>query len=169
MLRREAVARHGSHRLQHRRVGHPAGGDLSLDHPEASITIVRRASGHVATVPQKSAGEWPEPASAPRDVPRAGDIAANPLGAELRHRDVIDVCGRFAQWGLDVAAEAVVAERHGAHDLVMDAGVPNPVVRLKKVPEIRSGDTSVRSASPTDPSNAVYRNTARSSTIVPSP
>ncbi len=44
------------------------------------------------------------------DFPQAVDIAANPQGVEFLHRDVLNVCGGFAQRGVDVDAEALFAE-----------------------------------------------------------
>ena len=44
------------------------------------------------------------------DFPQAVDIAANPLGLEHLHRDVLNICGWFTKRGLEVDAEAIFAE-----------------------------------------------------------
>lgn len=44
------------------------------------------------------------------DFPQAVDIAANPLGLDHLHRDVLNVCEWFAGRGLRVDAEAVFAD-----------------------------------------------------------
>jgi len=43
------------------------------------------------------------------DFPQAVDIAANPLGLDHLHRDVVNVCEWFGRRGLDVDAEATFA------------------------------------------------------------
>jgi RIO kinase 1 len=43
------------------------------------------------------------------DFPQAVDIAANPLGLDHLHRDVVNVCDWFDRRGLDVDAEEVFA------------------------------------------------------------
>lgn len=43
------------------------------------------------------------------DFPQAVDIAANPSGLDFLHRDVTNVCGWFANRGLDVDAEETFA------------------------------------------------------------
>jgi RIO kinase 1 len=44
------------------------------------------------------------------DFPQALDVAANPMGLEFLHRDVVNVCEWFQGRGLDVDAEALFAE-----------------------------------------------------------
>lgn len=44
------------------------------------------------------------------DMPQAVDIAANPQGLNLLHRDVVNVCTWFVRRGLDVDAEQVFGD-----------------------------------------------------------
>ena len=44
------------------------------------------------------------------DFPQAVDIAANPMGIDFLHRDVVNVCDWFTKRGIDTDAEALFAE-----------------------------------------------------------
>lgn len=44
------------------------------------------------------------------DFPQAVDVAANPMGLDFLHRDVVNVCEWFSARGLGVDAEALFAE-----------------------------------------------------------
>ena len=44
------------------------------------------------------------------DFPQAVDLAANPQGLDLLHRDVVNVCGWFAKRGVLRDAEDVFAD-----------------------------------------------------------
>lgn len=44
------------------------------------------------------------------DFPQSVDIAANPRGVGFLHRDVLNVCGWFAQHGFEVDAEEIFAD-----------------------------------------------------------
>src|SRR5699024_4690347 len=44
------------------------------------------------------------------DLPQMVDLVANPNGADFLHRDCVNVCSWFSRRGLDVDAEALMAE-----------------------------------------------------------
>ena len=44
------------------------------------------------------------------DFPQSIDLAANLQGLDFLHRDVLNICGWFAQRGIDVDAEEVFAD-----------------------------------------------------------
>lgn len=54
------------------------------------------------------------------DLPQALDLAANPQGLDFLHRDVLNVCGWFARWGVEHDPEELFAH------LVSRGGGPHP-------------------------------------------